>query len=62
MWHFNGFLVNVAKNIGENSIPVSENHPSILKFKDNFTEPSFKKKIKPSEEEFISKQMNKLSL
>ena len=37
---FNHFFVNVAKNIGQNAIPVNENHPSILKIKDNLTEPS----------------------
>ena len=34
------FFINVAKNIGQNAIPVNENHPSILKIKDNLTEPS----------------------
>ena len=38
---FNNFLVNVAKTICENSIPVSENHPSIMKIKENLTQPSF---------------------
>ena len=41
MWNFNNFLVNVAKTIGENSIHVSENHPSIMKIKENLTQPSF---------------------
>ena len=29
------FFVNVAKNIGENSIPVNSQHPSITKFQEN---------------------------
>ena len=48
------FFVNVAKNIGQNAIPVNENHPSILKIKDNLTEPS-SFEFKPIKEEFISK-------
>ena len=55
------FFVNVAKNIGQNAIPVNENHPSILKIKDNLTEPS-SFEFKPIKEEFISKQINKLNL
>ena len=55
------FFVNVAKNIGQNSIPVNENHPSFLKIKDNLTEPS-SFEIKPIKEEFISKQINKSNL
>ena len=57
----NHFFVNVAKNIGQNAIPVNENHPSILKIKDNLTEPS-SFEFKPIKEEFISKQINKLNL
>ena len=37
------FLITFCKcsqNIGQNAIPVNENHPSILKIKDNLTEPS----------------------
>ena len=58
---FNHFFVNVAKNIGQNSIPVNENHPSFLKIKDNLTEPS-SFEINPIKEEFISKQINKSNL
>ena len=57
----NDFFVNVAKNIGENSIPVNGNHPSILEIKENYMEPS-SFEFNPIKEEFISKQINKLSL
>ena len=58
---FNHFFVNVAKNISQTAIPVNENHPSILKIKDNLTEPS-SFEFKPIKEEFISKEINKLNL
>ena len=35
------FFGECSQNIGENSIPVSENHPSILKIKETLTQPSF---------------------
>ena len=57
----NHFFVNVAKNIGQNTIPVNENHLSILKIKDTLTEPS-SFDFKPIKEEFISKQINKSNL
>ena len=57
----NHFFVNVTKNIGQIAIPVNENHPSILKIQDNLTEPSSFEFI-PINEEFISKQTNKLNL
>ena len=57
----NFFFVNVAKYIGQNAIPVNENHPSILKMKNNLTEPS-SFEFKPIKEEFISMQINKLNL
>ena len=34
------FFCKCSKNIGENSIPVNETHQSVLKIKDNLTEPS----------------------
>ena len=37
---FNDFFVNVAKDIGENSIPVDSHHPSIVKIQENLSEPS----------------------
>ena len=55
------FFVNVAKNIGENSISVNSQHPSITKIqKNNITHSIID--FKPIEENFISKQINKLSL
>ena len=58
---FNNFFVNVAKNIGENSIPVNSQHPSITKIHENNITHSILD-FKPIEENFISKQINKLSL
>ena len=57
---FNIIFVNVAKNIGENSIPVDSQHPSILKIQENNSTHSVLE-FKPIEENFISKQINKLS-
>ena len=57
---FNHFFVNVAIKIGRNAIAVNENHPSILKIMDNLTEPS-SFEFKPIKEEFISKQINKIT-
>ena len=53
--------MNVAKNIGENSIPVNSQHPSITKIQENNKTHSILD-FKPIEENFISKQINKLSL
>ena len=53
-------FVNVAKNIGENSIQVDSQHPSILKIQENNSTHSVIE-FKPIEENFISKQINKLS-
>ena len=55
------FFCKCSQNIGEKSIPVNENHPSILKIKENLTEPS-SFEFRHIKEEFISKQINKLSL
>ena len=55
------FFVNVAKNIGQNTIPADKNHPSILKNKDNLTEPS-SFEFKPIKKEFISNLINKFNL
>ena len=53
--------MNVAKNIGENSIPVNSQHPSITKIQENNLTHSILD-FKPIEESFISKQINKFSL
>ena len=58
---FNNFFVNVAKNIGENSIPVNSQHPSITKIQENNITHSILD-FKPIEESFIIKQINKPSL
>ena len=49
---FNDFFVNVAKNIGENSIPINEEHPSLLKIQENLTVQS-DLQFKPVDEEFV---------
>ena len=57
----NDVFVNVAKNIGGNSIPVDSKHPSSVKIQENLLEPSVLN-FKPVVEDFISKQIDKLSL
>ena len=52
--------MNVFKNIGENSIPVDSQHPSITKIQENNITHSILD-FKPVEESFISKQINNLS-
>ena len=52
--------MNVAKNIGENSIPVDSQHPSITKIQENNIKHSILG-FEPIEKSFISKQINKLS-
>ena len=57
---FNIFFVKVAQNIGNNSIPVNEEHPSIIKIKeDNDVAPDFN--FQPVDQSFISKQIDKLN-
>ena len=56
---FNDFFVNVANNIGENSIPVDSKHPSTVKIQENFLEPSVLD-FKPVEEDFIIKQIDRV--
>ena len=53
------FFLNVAKNIGTNSLPVDENHPSILKIKEN-NKCSTEFYFKYVDENFISKQIDRL--
>ena len=52
--------MNVARNIGKNSIPVDSQHPNITKVQENDMICSILD-FKPTEESFISKQINKLS-
>ena len=51
---FNNFFVNVAKSIGENSIPVDSQYPSITTIQENNITHSILD-FKPIEESFISK-------
>ena len=55
------FFVNVAKNIGENSIPINEEHPSLLKIQENLTVQS-DLQFKPVDEEFVNKQIGRLNV
>ena len=58
---FNNFFVNVAKNIGENSIPINNEHPSIVNIQENLTVQSALN-FKPVDEEFVSKQIGRLNV
>ena len=59
---FNNFFINVAKDIGKDSVPVDDNHPSIIEInkirtgneKDEFV-------LKHINEDFVDKQICKLS-
>ena len=58
---FNNFFINVAKDIGKDSID-DENHPSIVFIREmNKISPDEKLVFKPIHEDFISKQISKLS-
>ena len=60
---FNNLFINVAKDIGKDSVPVDENHPSIIEInkirtgneKDEFV-------FKHINEDFVDKQICKLSV
>ena len=56
---FNDFFINVAKNIGTNSLPADEHHPSILKIKEN-NKCSTPFHFKDVDETFIGKQIDRL--
>ena len=54
------FFVDVAKDFGQNSIPVDNNHPSLVSIRNNIkTEDSLT--FNPVTSNFISKQIDKLS-
>ena len=57
---FNDFFVNVAKDIGTESIDIDENHPSLTSISSNLT-CNEKLSFKPVDSSFISKQIDKLS-
>ena len=57
---FNDFFVNVAKNIGSDSISVDENHPSICSIeKSKLSDAQLT--FRPVDENFISKQISNLN-
>ena len=58
---FSDFFVNVAKYIEENSIPINEKLPSLLKIKENLTVQS-DHQFKPVDEEFVNKQIGRLNV
>ena len=58
---FNNFFVNVAKNIGDNSVPINSEHPSLLKIQENLTVQSVLN-FKPVDEDFVSKQIGRLNV
>ena len=55
------FFVNVAKNIGDNSVPINNEHPSLLKIQENLTVQSVLN-FKPVDEDFVSKQIGRLNV
>ena len=56
---FNNFFVNVAKDIGDKNIKIDKTHPSINKVETNRTN-KHKLFFKPINEDFVTKQINKL--
>ena len=59
--NFNEFFINVAKDIGDKSIKINKEHPSVMKISKNNTinnELNFKN----VSEEFVTKQINKLNV
>jgi hypothetical protein len=58
---FNNFFVNVAKNIGDNSVNVDDSHPSITSIKENNAlTPEFN--FTSINNTFIEKQINNLNI
>ena len=58
---FNKYFVNVAKDIGSDSIPVNENHPSLIKISE-IRSNSPPLTFAPVCNAFVSKQIDKLSV
>ena len=58
---FNNFFVNVAKDIGDKNIKIDKTHPSINKIETNRTNKD-KLFFKPINEDFVTKQINKLNI
>ena len=60
---FNDFFINVAKNIGNLSTVIDENHPSILAIKTNKPNTNTDTlTFKPVTSTFVDKQINKLNI
>ena len=55
------FFCKCSKNIGENSTPINNGHPSIVNIQENLTVQS-KLNFKPVDEEFVSKQIGRLNV
>ena len=51
----------MAKNIGDNSVPINNEHPSLLKIQENLTVQSVLN-FKPVDEDFVSKQIGRLNV
>jgi hypothetical protein len=54
---FNEFFINVAKDIGDKSIKINKEHPSVMKISENNTINN-KLNFKHVSEEFVTKQIN----
>jgi hypothetical protein len=61
---FNNFFVNVAKDIGKDSTPINDCHPSICKIKDRCITNDCNSELffKPVSDEFVEKQINKINI
>ena len=63
---FNNIFVNVAKDIGKDSTPMNDCHPSICKIKDkgitNDCNSNSELFFKPVSDEFVEKQINKINI
>ena len=58
---FNNFFVNVTKDIGDKNIKIDKAHPSINKIETNRTNKD-QLFFKPINEDFVTKQINKLNI
>ena len=57
----NEFFINVAKDIGDKSIKINKEHPSVMKISENNTINN-ELNFKHVSEEFVTKQINKLNV
>ena len=58
---FNDFFVNVAKNIGNDSISVNKEHPSIIKIAQHKKNNDVNFNFEPVQMDFVDKQIDKLN-